>query len=539
MLCAWKGFPLQWDDRWDTTMKINPSEIQKTKIIRSREIEIELPATPVRYYSHGWQSWSLAAWTDISTPLPIQKPYFFHVYQTDVVYARETNPHGSWLGAVEFADGKVLLLGALATDAHVFLKQNQLEGRSEAGEIEWFAAFGSEDQVFDEYAGQLGIRFGIAEKNHAPRVWCSWYSLYMNITEELLHKTFDLLGDLPFDVLQVDDGWQKDVGDWEPNDKFPSGMEALAKKIKSTGRRAGLWLAPLIVSESSRVYRDHPDWLVRDEKGNPVSGGYTYWGHDFYALDATHPDVISWLVALMERVRRWGFDYYKLDFLYPGAMVGKRRRDIPREAALREALRLMRNAMGEGAYLLTCGVPILPALGLCDAIRIGPDVSHEWENNLYEKYMQNFSTPSARNAIRTVVNRLWLKPLVSIDSDVEYFTARENTLEEEHKAQLRDLALLCDFKATGDLPQWMTPKEREQVRDFLLTEPKISKISRYAFRLDDRIVDFSSAVKLPPQPRGFAALLAAVVGWAGEFKIVIQLFLMLDNITKRKRALKI
>jgi alpha-galactosidase len=418
----------------------------------------------------------------------------------------------------------------------MFLKQNQLEGRSEAGEIEWFAAFGSEDQVFDEYAGQLGVRFGIAEKNHTPRVWCSWYSLYMNITEELLNKTFDLLGDLPFDVLQVDDGWQQDVGDWEPNEKFPSGMEALAKKIKSTGRRAGLWLAPLIVSESSRVYRDHPDWLVRNEKGNPVSGGYTYWGHDFYALDTTHPDVISWLVALMERVRRWGFDYLKLDFLYAGAMKGKRRVDRPRESALRDALSAMRKAAGSDAFVLMCGAPILPSLGVCDAIRIGPDVSHEWENRLYEYYLQNFCGPGVRNSIRTSVNRLWLKPLIHIDPDVEYFAAKENTLEEEHKAQLRDLALICDFKATGDLPQWLTADERGQLRAFLLAEPKTQKISRYLYKLDDRVVDFSSAVEFPPHPKGLHALWGAFMGWAGGFRIVIKLFLSLDNAAKRKRA---
>ena len=82
---------------------------------------------------------------------------------------------------MEFEDGNILLLGALATDAHVHLVENQLSGRCEADEIEWFIAFGQENVVFEEYAEQLGNRLvplSKIKKNDAPRVWCSWYSLY-------------------------------------------------------------------------------------------------------------------------------------------------------------------------------------------------------------------------------------------------------------------------------------------------------------------------------------------------------------------------
>lgn len=518
-------------------MKISLLEIKEPKIIKASEIKIELTATPVKYYRHGWQSWSLTAWTDLS-PLPMQKPAIFHPLQTDAVYANKKNPHGSWLGAVELEDGKILLLGALATDTHVFLVGNQLEGRSEAGEVEWLIAIGEEKTVFDEYVHQLGLRFGRVDKNHIPRVWCSWYSLYTAIDEKILHESFDGLGNLPFDVLQVDDGWQNDIGDWEANEKFPSGMQTLAEKIKSTGRRAGLWLAPLLVAKSSRLYREHKDWLLRDEKGRLVSAGFN-WGQQLYALDTTHPNVISWLVALMKLVRRWGFDYYKLDFLYAGALKGKRYKDMPREAAYRECLRYMREAMGEGSFFLTCGTPILPALGMCDAIRIGPDVSHEWENYRNETLLQNFATPGTKNAIRTVVHRLWLKPLVHIDPDVEYFESKENSLAEEHKQQLQDLALICDFKATSDLPQWMTSEEREKVRTFLDAETDSQQISRYVYKLDDRIVDFSSAVELPAQPTGFAGAWGDFLGWLGNWKFVLRIIKMLDDKKLRERVSRI
>lgn len=513
--------------------KIKQLEIATYKIVRSKNIQVELSSQPVKYYRHGWQSWSLASWTN-PTSLPQQKPKIFHPLQLDVEYAYEENPHGSWLGAVEFEDGKILLLGALATDAHVFLIGDQLKGQSEADEIEWFIMYGEESQVFDAYANQLKSRFGHVEKKHVPRVWCSWYSLYTLIDEKILHKTFDLLGDLPFEVLQVDDGWQKKIGDWEANKKFPSKMQALADKIKSTQRTAGLWLAPLIAAKSSRLFRNHQDWFLKDEAGRLVSAGFN-WGEQLFALDTTHPDVISWLTALMQQVRRWGFDYFKLDFLYAGALKGKRYNNLPRESAYRECLKLLSKAMGDGAFFLTCGTPILPALGVCDAIRIGPDVSHEWENYRNETLLYNPATPGTKNAVRTVVNRLWLKDLAHIDPDVEYFESKENSLAEEHKIQLQDLALICNFKATSDLPQWMTPREKEAVRNFLLAEPEVKQISRYVYQLDGRIVDFSSAAALPDEPKGLIKLWGNFLGWLGDFPFILTLFKWVDDAKLRRR----
>jgi alpha-galactosidase len=510
---------------------------EKSKIIKANEIQVELPSVPVQYYRHGWQSWSLAAWTNL-TPLPVQKPAIFHPLQVNIEHVYKSHPNGSWLGAVQFADGNILLLGALALDTHVSLINDVLHGRSAAGQAEWLISYGQENAVFKEYIGELEIRFNKVQKNIKPRVWCSWYSLYTMIDEEILYKAFDELGDLPFDVLQVDDGWQKSIGDWEANEKFPAGMTALAEKIKSTGRKAGLWLAPLIATESSKLFREHQDWFLRNERGVFVTAGFN-WGEHLFALDTTRPDVAAWLAALMLQVRAWGFDYLKLDFLYAGALKGKRHQDLPREAAYREALRLMREAMGLDAFFLTCGTPIFPALGLCDAIRIGPDVSHEWEKHRDAVLFYNPSIPATRSAIRTSLNRLWLSPLLHIDPDVAYFASKENLLSLEQKRLLQDLALICNFKATSELPQWMTNEEREQLRAFLNLDPQVKRTGRYTFSIDDRIVDFTSAIALPAPPRGLAALWGELLGWLGSQPFILRIFRMLDNNALKKRKMRL
>jgi alpha-galactosidase len=510
------------------------SDIQnKSQIIKAKELHIELSSQPVKYYRHGWQSWSLAAWTDLN-PLPVQKPAIFHPLQVDAEHVHDPNPNGAWLGAAELADGTIILLGALGLDSHVSLEQNQLSGRCGAEAVEWFVAHGQEQVLFGEYVKELGARFGRIQKNPAPRVWCSWYSFYTMIDEAVLHKTFEALGDLPFDVLQVDDGWQMDIGDWEVNAKFPSGMTALADSIKSTGRRAGLWLAPLIATKSSKLFREHPDWFLRDETGRFVSAGFN-WGHPLVALDTTHPDVTRWLIALMKQVRAWGFDYLKLDFLYGGALQGKRFKDMPREAAYRECVQTLREAMGTDAFFLTCGTPILPALGLCDAMRVGPDVADEWDNYRNAELFYNPSTPGTKNAIRTTVHRLWLKPLLHIDPDVAYFESTKNSLTKEQKRLLQDLAQICEFKATSDLPQWMTKDEIDELRTFLTSTPKVEQTSCYTFRLDDREVDFTSAMSLPKQKTGTQALLAGFLSWMGDRHFVLRVNKMLDDGKFRKR----
>jgi alpha-galactosidase len=506
-------------------------------ILTGSNVRIQLPSTPRCYYRHGWQSWSLAAWTDLQ-PIPVQKPALLLPMQVDPLYAQHPSPNGSWLGAVDFADGNILFLGALGLDSHVQLRDGQLQGWYETVardnipryETEWFAAYGPEAEVFSAYAQLLSQKLGTGRVKTPYRVWCSWYSLYTAIDEKTLHNIFEGLGNLPFDVLQVDDGWQISIGDWEANAKFPSGMDGLANKIKSTGRKAGLWLAPLLVVPSSKTYHEHPDWLLRDEQGKLISAGFN-WGEALFALDTTHPAALDWLARLMKQVRTWGYDYLKLDFLYAGALPGKRYDNMPREAAYRHGLGVLREAMGEDAYFLTCGAPVLPSIGLCDALRIGPDVAAEWENQRDAILLYNPTTPGAKNAVRTTLNRLWLAPLCHIDPDVAYFRSVETKLTIEQNAMLQNLARVCNFKATSDLPQWLTDSERETLRDFLTCQPQVERTNRYTFRLDGREVDFGPAMPLPEPPRGIDALMGEITGWLGSQPFALKL---LDKLGKSR-----
>ncbi len=464
-----------------------------SQIVSASSLTLRLPRTPRLFYRHGWQSWSNTTWLDHSSPPSTLAQPIKRLIDEDTVYAQHPRHISSGVGAVEMENGQVIILGGLALEARIEIDKETLRGFYEQGRGDWCIATGDSIQTFKTYTDLLGQRLGHSKRNRVPRVWCSWYSLYPLISERRLLKVLDGLGDLPFDVVQLDDGWQANLGDWEANKKFPSGMAAMADSIRKTGRSAGLWLAPFVARDNSPLYRSHPDWFLKDENGNPVLA-HNNWGGPVYALDTTNSSALEWIATLIKRVRGWGYDYLKLDFMYGGALPGKRSEDLPRETAYRRGLQTIREAAGD-AYVLVCGAPILASLGLCDGLRVGPDTASYWKNRVIETCPTTATAPDAFNALRNSLQRYWLNPLVDIDPDVVYFRSKFCSLKTEQKILSQDLGQITGFKAVSDLPDWLNTLERDALRSFLGSNPTVEQLDWYRFRLDGRVVDFREAIK--------------------------------------------
>jgi alpha-galactosidase len=210
----------------------------------------------------------------------------------------------------------------------------------------------------------------------------------------------------------VDDGYEQKVGDWYPPWRgFPNGPARLAESIRERGLQPGLWLAPFVVEAASRTVRDHPDWVLRRGDGRPVSIGLL-GGHMPYALDSTHPGVLEHLASLVETaVSEWGFELLKLDFLYAAALQGRRHDPrLTRAQAFGRALSRLRRAAA-GAWIVGCGCPLGPAIGLVDSMRISPDVGPSWYphyRGVHAVLRAEVTAPGARNSLR---NAIHLAPL--------------------------------------------------------------------------------------------------------------------------------
>ncbi len=306
-----------------------------------------------------------------------------------------------------------------------------------------------------------------------PPAWTHWYQYFQDISEErFLDSVRALRGqreDLPFGIAQLDDGYQSAWGDWlECNPKFPRGLGALAAEVRACGLVPGLWLAPFVVQPGSRLAQGHPDWLLRDSRGRPAGSGYFY---SFFgnALDATHPAVSEHLERLGEGLRARGFGFIKADFCYAGALPGRRHDpSLTRAQALGRGLQALRRGLGEQTFLLGCGCPYGPALGIVDAMRIGPDTAAGWQPELWSLpwtrplLRAERSLPSLRNALRHVLAHSalhrrwwWNDPDCLLVRDVDTRLGAE-----EVRSALGLVGLSGGLVVSGDEPSLLSPERR-------------------------------------------------------------------------------
>lgn len=248
-----------------------------------------------------------------------------------------------------------------------------------------------------------------------PSGWCSWYYYYTRVREHDVLSNLTALTErkLPVKYVQLDDGYQRTVGDWlSTNEKFPSGLGGLARQIKQAGFVPGIWLAPFFVQRSSEIFRKHRDWLLRDEDGTLRRIGYhPFWGivaGQMYCLDLTHPQVLSWLRRVFSTLCELGFEYFKIDFLFAGLRRGLRSDpSLSPLEAYRQGLRVIRETIGD-RFLLGCGAPLLPSVGFCDAMRISPDVKEDWRDPMVDLIAHGTGYPSAELALHNCLTRAHL-----------------------------------------------------------------------------------------------------------------------------------
>jgi hypothetical protein len=104
-----------------------------------------------------------------------------------------------------------------------------------------------------------------------------------------------------------------------------------------------------------------------------------------------------------------------------------------------------------------------------------------------------------------------------------YFSTRKNSLTPQQRRLLQDLALVCQFKATSEIPQWLSEEDKQQLRAFLEDASEIRPIGRYKFQVGHRNVDFSLAMDLPHPPRGLETIIARMAGWLGSHPPILRM----------------
>jgi hypothetical protein len=248
-----------------------------------------------------------------------------------------------------------------------------------------------------------------------PVGYCTWYSEpYGEAADEqhlatLADFAAKNLASFGFSVVQIDDHWQAGVSKNGPKRNFtthnpagpyPAGMKAAADHLRTLGLTPGLWFMPFAGTSYDPFFKDHQDWFVKNAQGEPYE---TQWGGT--CLDLTNPGAREHLRDTVQRiVHDWGFRYLKVDGLWTGTgtklmYVNSGYKDDgmgdavfhdpdkTNVEAFRDGLKLLRETAGDEAFILGCNTPqnmriLGAAMGLVDAMRIGPDNKANWENML-------------------------------------------------------------------------------------------------------------------------------------------------------------
>jgi alpha-galactosidase len=411
---------------------------------RPGRVEVfRLPA-PAELLLNNWQSWGPMEAATPATRFPELEavvrdysPWLFSPLGAEILRGPTSDHVTAWDGG---------LAGFLASRmGHPFFT---VEGDDLVGWIDYFDAVfedpvaleplavlegGRVEDLLAEYGRLVKRRNRVRVNDWNPVGWCSWYHYFgklgwPEVVENLEAAAADRRS-FPFEVFQVDDGYETEIGDWLTTKPGYPGLDGLAAAIKGRGFRAGIWAAPFSAAESSRLFAEHPDWMVAGDDGRPKPC-YKGWGRTIYALDTTHPEAAAWLDETVRTLRAAGFSYLKFDFLFAGAMPGTRRKKATPIQAYREGMQVVRRAAGTD-FVLGCGAPLLPSVGLVDGMRIGEDTAPYWKTK-----PSGFQGPNAYFALKNALMRqfmhrsLWLNDpdcLLVRDKEIE-LTGNEREL---------------------------------------------------------------------------------------------------------------
>lgn len=424
------------------------------------ECRLELALTPacVSALTSGFQSWTESkerSFSETESPLrkisgPWARRYHLPYYGDEHFYEypdRQGRFHSYSYTALRSSEDQLLIAASLDESVGYTIFEvtegslsvvRECEGLRVSSDtllLDFCILQGAEDEVVSTWRESLG------RSPQARQIsgWSSWYNHFEKITETIVRKNLAAFASrsIPIDYIQIDDGWQRSVGDWlEYSPAFSGGMAALADDIHEAGYQAGLWLAPFVAEADSALCTDHAEWVLKDPEGRPVRAGYnpSGWSGDFYSLDVYHPGFREYLKKVMSTVRdQWGFDLVKLDFLYAAAIIPRDGRS--RGMIMHQAMSLLAESCA-GMKILGCGVPLGAAAHHIDYCRVSSDVSLGWEDRPLKliRYRERVSTLNAITSTiaRRYIDGLWFRS----DPDVSILREENNSLSAAQRSTL-------------------------------------------------------------------------------------------------------
>lgn len=214
-------------------------------------------------------------------------------------------------------------------------------------------------------------------------LWFTWASYGKGVTQKFgVENELPYLKELGVDTLIIDDGWEPTVGQWEFDKKDFPDVGGMIKKIKSSGIKPGIWVAPFMAIRESEVSLKHPDWLMKDGKGrllnvsNPQiqpTGRIRPFVEPAIGLDISIPEVREYLYGVITHVAKMGFEVFKFDFVSIPFVGELKNKDKTSVEYYRLFFQELRKRLGKNIEFIGCGAPMMESIGLFEGMRVTAD----------------------------------------------------------------------------------------------------------------------------------------------------------------------
>lgn len=137
---------------------------------------------------------------------------------------------------------------------------------------------------------------GMPGEPQFPCVVANSWGVQENTSTDRILAMMDATAAVGAEVFVVDKGWERSVGDWYANDRFPTGLRALSEAARQRGMGFGIWCGWGNADPRSPVALEHPDWLATWRGHIPVLS------FDNHALCLGHDPARDWVLAELTRM---------------------------------------------------------------------------------------------------------------------------------------------------------------------------------------------------------------------------------------------
>lgn len=164
--------------------------------------------------------------------------------------------------------------------------------------------------VVPRYAAEvLRRRHGTAQP---PWIYNTWEPFFRGINEQTVKELAPVANKIGMDIFTIDDGWQSEYGSNDfARTRFPTGFEGVKAILDGKHLRLGLWVPLAAISTEAPDYRAHPEWVCRDQNGNPKFTGTAAGRRAVMCLASGYRNLA--LKRLTQLIERYHPAYIKVD----------------------------------------------------------------------------------------------------------------------------------------------------------------------------------------------------------------------------------